>query len=120
ALTILGEGEKAMVPINHPGAQILLRWWKPSIPDTLVPDISGICRSTGVFNITTGVHRYELRLCTHNNSRFLENFVWDSNDPKERLQKTLDATTLRWSGLFLVFGLGLSVSTMLWEYRTDG
>lgn len=117
AFQILDQGEKAVLPLNHPGSDILLRWWDPQPTEEIKGRLSGIGRSTGVFNIITGVHHYELGLLTQDNAFMLKDFIWEDTQAKRRMQETLDKRLVRWSfGIFL-FGLLLAISMFVWERR---
>ena len=112
AFDILDQGEKATLPLDHPGAAILLRWWEPAPPQQLISQVSAIGRSTGVFNIITGVHHYELRLLTQENAMVLKDFIWKDHRAKQLMQQTLDDSLVGWSFTLLLLGLVLTVACL--------
>lgn len=119
AFEVLDQGEKATLSLSHPGAAVLLRWWKPTPPQEVVSRVSAIGRSTGVFNIITGVHHYELRLLTQDNSMMLKDFIWADRPAKELMQQSLDRSLVGWSFAVLLLGLFLTVTMFVWERLED-
>jgi len=115
AFQILDQGEKAILPIDHPGAALLLRSWEPAPAKELHGRISAIGRSTGVFNIITGVHHYELRLLTQNNEMMLKDHIWKDTQAKELMQRTLDSSLVGWSFGILLFGMLLTIAGFAWD-----
>jgi len=118
AFDILDSGEKAIIPINHPGSRILMNWWKPKPKEQDIAKISGIGRSTGIFNIITGKHRYELRLLTQENKTMPAGYIWNDVEAKKLMQDILDKSVLKWSGWMFWGGLMLSAILIIWEYKT--
>jgi len=112
----LDQTEESKVPIGNQGAQILLQWWTPKPPIDALRKVTFIGRSTGIFNIITGRHRYELRLVTESDgSMFLMQYIWQDYDAKQLMQKELNSRLLKWkAGVFL---LGLFISILSgWEF----
>jgi hypothetical protein len=118
AIDILDSGEKVVLPPEHPGAKILLKWWKPKPNEQDIKSLSGIGRSTGIFNIITGKHRYELRLLTQENKMMLANYIWDDTEAKKLMEAELNKGIIKWSGCMIWGGLILSSVLVIWEYNT--
>jgi len=116
-LEILDKGEKEVVSIDHPGAQVLLSWWEPHPPAKVLARLSGIGRSTGLLDLPNAKQFYEVRLLADNNTNMLGGeFVWKDIDIRARMEKSLDYSTIKWSATFFGLGLLLSVGMTLWEY----
>lgn len=116
-LEILDKGEKEVVSIDHPGAQVLLSWLEPHPPAKVLARLSGIGRSTGVLDLPNAKQFYEVRLLADNNTNMLGGeFVRKDIDIRARMEKSLDYSTIRWSATFFGLGLLLSVGMTLWEY----
>lgn len=119
AFEILDRDEKAILPLGHQGSAILLRWWEPPLPTEITGYISGIGRSSGAYNLKTGLYFYELRLMTQDNVHFLKDFTWKDIRAKERMKGGLDGSLLWWSlGLFIL-GQLLTISMFWWENIED-
>ena len=118
AFEILDTGEKAIVQPNHPGVKILLKWWKPTPLERDIKRLSGIGRSTGVFNIITGKHHYELRLLTQENKMMLAEFIWKDAEAKKLMNDKLNKGVILWSSAMFWGGLVLSTFLVIWEYKS--
>ena len=116
-LEILDKGEKEVVSIDDPGAQVLLSWWEPHPPPEVLSRLSGIGRSTGALDLPNAKQFYEVRLLADNNTNMLSaEFMWKDIDIRARMKKSLDDSTIRWSAILFLLGLLLSVGMTLWEY----
>jgi hypothetical protein len=115
ALRILDRGATTILPLDHPGAAVLLKWWRPQPPPQLVSQLSGIGRSGLVTNIISGTRRYELRLFTSQNQQMAKDYIWNDLEAREILKDTLDKRILHWSiGLFTT-GVVISAGTFFSE-----
>jgi hypothetical protein len=119
AFKVLDEDEKAVLSLDNPGAHVLLKWWKPQPSREIIEIASGIGRSTGIYNVISGIHRYELRLLTNNNSEMLKDYIWTDVDAKKQMQDRLDRETTNWGLSVLVIGLILTAASYYWDHRTD-
>jgi hypothetical protein len=119
SLDRLDVGEAATLDLRDPGARVLLEWWQPAPPVEAVSLATGIGRSTGIFNVRTGKHRYELRLLTDRNTKVMLDYVWNDLEAKERMRELFDTSTTRWSGTLLVGGLLLAGIAFAWERRAE-
>lgn len=109
--------EKEKVSIEDKGSQILLGWWEPKPPTNLKPSITYIGRSTGLFNIKTGRHRYELRLLTEQDgSMFLGPYVWQDYKAKKILQDEIQSGIFKWKAGIFACGILISVISGSWEF----
>ena len=116
-IEILDKGEKEVVSIDHPGAQVLLSWWEPHPPVKVFSRLSGIGRSTGVLDLPNAKQFYQVRLLADNNINMLSSeFVWKDIDIRARMEKCLNNSMIRWSASLFGLGLLLSVGMTLWEY----
>jgi len=113
----LDKDEKVKVPIGDHGAQILLRWWNPRPPDADIETVTFIGRSTGVFNINTGRHRYELRLLTGSDgSMFLASYIWQDYEAKDLMQKYLSAELFKCKAWLFFIGILTSIVSGAWQF----
>jgi len=113
----LDQTEKSKVPIVDQGAQILLRWWTPKPPNDALMMVTFIGRSTGVLNINTGRHRYELRLLTETDgSMFLGQYIWQDYDAKQILQNELNSGLFKWKAWAFFSGVFISIISGGWEF----
>lgn len=116
-LEILDKGEKEVISIDDPGAQVLLSWWEPHPPAKILSRLSGIGRSTGGLDLPNAKQFYEVRLLADNNTNMLSGeFMWKDIDIRARMKKSIDDSTVRWSAILFLLGLLLSVGMTLWEY----
>lgn len=118
ALDQLDSSETSKIPIGLEGSQILLKWWKPQPTRDLLNSVTFIGRSTGIFNIITGRHRYELRLLTGSNgSMYLgPPYVWVDYEAKELMQNELTSGLLKWKAWVFFIGILISVISGGWEF----
>ena len=132
---ILDSSEYQLLSSDHPGAKVLLKWWKPKLPNTLKNSVSGIGRSTGLFHVPTGKHSYYLKLLTgdlSNKSATLKitmppeetrtrfkGYLWTDTAAKKLMKKDLITSLSLLKKLLLALGLILMSVSFFWEFSKD-
>lgn len=116
----LDQGDTGRVPVESDGVQVLLdRWTPPVLPETR-RQVTFIGRSTGIFNINSGIHRYELRLLAdEDGTQFFREYIWNSADARTALQVDFSSGLFKWKGILFFCGVILSTVAGIWEFRDE-
>ena len=124
AATVLDEldvRKEAKVSVNRDGTHVLLNRWEPTIPAEIRESVTYIGRSTGIFNLETGIHMYELRLLTgKDGSQMFGHYIWNSADARESLERDLSSGLFRWQGFIFWSGIVLTATGFFWELHKEG
>jgi len=112
---ILDDNEKALVPISREGSMILLDWWKPQVSNELLRQLSFISRSTMKLEVPTGISSYDLRLAIGDKGeKYASQYIWNSNDAKQRLKEELDDSIFKWKVYIFSVGILITLLSGLW------
>jgi hypothetical protein len=118
ALDKLDSNEASKISVDLEGSKILLKWWNPQPPKDMLKKVTFIGRSTGIFNIITGKHRYELRLLTEKDRDMYIGppYVWVDYEAKELMQKELNSGLIKWKAWVFFIGILISIVSGAWEF----